>query len=329
MDTSTTITAQPAASERQGPRFIIGVRIMGGDKTETCDPGTLKLRVGTQVIVESKRGDRIGVIASNKILNLRKDMTKPLPKVIRVATASDLEASQRREQIETKASHICLDKIASLNLPMNLSRVIYNTEMKKTVFYFTAEGRVDFRELVKELAQNLKSKIEMKQVGVRDEAKAITGYGVCGESLCCSTFLKEFFPVTVRMAKDQGLALNPSKISGVCGRLMCCLQYEHDIYRELIKSMPKPNARVETPEGAGKVLKNDILLQKVTIRLEDESIVTYNVGEITIPPKKSEPNIPPKGEQKPNPQKRGQHPKKQANPNQQARPKEKTDAKRQ
>jgi cell fate regulator YaaT (PSP1 superfamily) len=333
MNTETTPTPTPATeqtSSKQGPRFIVAVRLMGGDKSETCDPGEMHLRVGTHVIVDFKRGDRIGVIASNKIVNLRKDMAKPLPRILRIATPADLEASQRREQIEDKASLLCLEKIAKLNLAMNLSRVVYIPDVKKTVFYFTAEGRVDFRELVKELAQNLKSKIEMKQVGVRDEAKAITGYGVCGESLCCSTFLKEFFPVTVRMAKDQGLALNPSKISGACGRLMCCLQYEHDIYRELIKAMPKPNSRLETPEGPGKALKNDILLQKVTVRLDDESIVTYHVTELNIPPKRVEPNIPQKkGEQKQNPKKgEGNNPRRQNNPNPPPRVNEKPDAER-
>jgi cell fate regulator YaaT (PSP1 superfamily) len=158
-------------------------------------------------------------------------------------------------------------------------------EANKTIFFFTAEGRVDFRQLIKDLASNLRHRIEMKQVGVRDEARVISGYGVCGESLCCSTFLKEFTPVTIRMAKDQGLALNPSKISGVCGRLMCCLQYEHENYKTMAKGLPKHNTRVETPEGPGKVLKNDILQQKIIVRLDDESIVTYHRDEVKTPAK--------------------------------------------
>ena len=164
---------------------------------------------------------------------------------------------------------------------MNLSRVVYFEEMNKSIFYFTAEGRIDFRELVKQLAAKLRHRIEMRQVGVRDEAKAITGNGICGESLCCSTFLTEFTPVTIRMAKDQGLALNPSKISGVCGRLMCCLKYEHDLYRTMIKELPKIGKIINTPEGPGKVVKNDILKQVITVRLlDDDYMMYYHLDEL-------------------------------------------------
>ena len=152
--------------------------------------------------------------------------------------------------------------------------------MNKTIFFFTAEGRVDFRQLIRDLASNLRHRIEMKQVGVRDEAKVIGGYGVCGETLCCSTWLPEFTPVTIKMAKNQGMALNPSKISGVCGRLMCCLQYEHDNYKALIKNLPRINSQIQTPEGPGRVLKNEILEQRIVVRLEDESIMTYHLDEL-------------------------------------------------
>ncbi|MBI4384326.1 MAG: stage 0 sporulation family protein [Nitrospinae bacterium] len=273
--------AQKCAQADNNPRFIIGVRVQGEDRTEFFDPGNLHLPVGTLALVKTRQGEKIGSIASNKIVNFRKDLPKPLPKVLRVAGPRDIEERNRVEELESKSLALCMEKIAKLKLPMNLSRAVYFPDTRKTVFYFTAEGRVDFRELVRELAQNLKTKIEMRQVGVRDEARAITGYGVCGESLCCSTFLKEFTPVTIRMAKDQGLALNPSKISGVCGRLMCCLQYEHDGYKELVKGLPKINARVETPEGPGKVVKIDILTQKVTARLDDESIATYDAGQVS------------------------------------------------
>lgn len=291
-----TAESSPSTTEEKkktGPRFIIGVRLFGAEKTEYFNPGNLSLRVGNYVMLETKRGDKIGVIASNKIVNLREDLPENLPRVLRIATPNEMEALRKREEIENKAVIFCLEKIAQLKLPMNLSRAVYVPEAKRTLFYFTAEGRVDFRELVKELAQGLMTKIEMRQVGVRDEAKAITGYGVCGESFCCSTFLHEFFPVTVRMAKDQGLALNPSKISGVCGRLMCCLQYEHEVYRDLIKTLPKVNSRVETPSGPGKTIKNDILQQKVTVRLDDESFMTYQVSELTILKSQEKPPTPP------------------------------------
>ncbi len=273
--------------DRPIPKFIIGVRIRGYDNTGHFDPGDLKLRVGQQVIVETLRGEKLGCIASNKITNYRKDKSETVLKVLRVATAGDLEAEEKKHAFEARAKQFCIEKIEELGLAMNLSRVIQYPELKKIVFYFTAEGRVDFRELVKHLAQNLKSKIELKQVGVRDEAKSITGLGMCGQTLCCSTFLNEFTPVTVRMAKDQGLALNPSKISGVCGRLMCCLQYEHGVYRQLIKNLPKLHSRVETPEGPGKVMKNEILQQNVVVRLDDESIMTYHNDDLKKPSKDS------------------------------------------
>ena len=238
------------------------------------------------MMVESQQGIQLGVIASNKIPNIRKTKGE-IPRILRVANENDFQAQTRKYEMERHAKKLCIEKIKGLNLAMNLSRVVHLPSQKKTIFYFTAEGRVDFRQLIKELVANLKHRIEMKQVGVRDEARAITGYGICGEALCCSTFLEEFTPVTIRMAKDQGLALNPSKISGVCGRLMCCLQYEHQIYKEMIKGMPKNGRTVLTPEGPGRVLKNDILGQTVLVRLEDESILTCSMEELkkTMKPK--------------------------------------------
>ncbi|SVD95804.1 uncharacterized protein METZ01_LOCUS448658, partial [marine metagenome] len=194
---------------------------------------------------------------------------------------NDLQAQTRKKQTEQRAKELCQQIINKLKIKMNLSRVNHISQEKKIVFFFTAEGRVDFRQLIKELVSNLKQRIEMKQMGVRDEARAIKGYGVCGETLCCSTFLEEFTPVTIRMAKDQGLALNPSKISGACGRLMCCLQYEHQTYKELSQSMPKLGRNIQTPRGLGKVIQSNILKQTVLVRLEDESILTYSIEELS------------------------------------------------
>lgn len=269
-----------AKEASNSPRFVIGIRISGQEKSELFDPHNLNLRVGTWVMVNTKQGDKLGIVSSNKIFNFRKDNQKPHGKVLRLATDKDFVTVKKRESFEKRGTQFCLQQIGRLNLPMNLSRVVYLRELNKTIFYFTAEGRVDFRELVRMLAHNLKTRIEMKQVGVRDEAKAITGFGVCGEPLCCSTFLDVFTPVTIRMAKDQGLALNPSKISGVCGRLMCCLQYEHEIYKELVKNIPKYGSTIETPDGPGKVLKNNILDQMVSVLLEDESIMNYPLRDI-------------------------------------------------
>lgn len=276
---ATQATVEESDPKQTCPRFVIGVRMRGRDKTQLCNPGDLPLRVGMQVMVETEDGPQIGVVASNKIVNIRKDRCQPL-KILRIANEADLQHEREKQERERKATLTCRELIEQLALPMNLSRVVYFEELNKSVFYFTADGRIDFRQLVKELASRLRHRIEMRQVGVRDEAKSISGYGVCGEELCCSRFLPEFTPVTIRMAKDQGLALNPSKISGVCGRLMCCLQYEHNIYKDLNKEMPKLGKSIMTPEGKGRVIQNDILKQKVTVRLEDDFIMIYHLDEL-------------------------------------------------
>ena len=262
------------------PSFLIGVRTEGSFKSTLHDPGKQNFRVGTQVIVESANGARTGIIASNKIPNIRKGEDK-IPRILRIFNQNDLQAQTRKKQTEQRAKELCQQIINKLKIKMNLSRVNHISQEKKMVFFFTAEGRVDFRQLIKELVSNLKQRIEMKQMGIRDEARAIKGYGVCGETLCCSTFLEEFTPVTIRMAKDQGLALNPSKISGACGRLMCCLQYEHQTYKELSQSMPKLGRNIQTPRGLGKVIQSNILKQTVLVRLEDESILTYSIEELS------------------------------------------------
>ena len=262
------------------PSFLIGVRIEGAPKSRLYDPGKQNFRVGTQVVVESDNGAQTGIIASNKIPNITNTEHK-VPRILRTFNENDLQAQTRKKQTEQRAKELCQQIINKLKIKMNLSRVNHISQEKKIVFFFTAEGRVDFRQLIRELVSNLKQRIEIKQTGVRDEARAIKGYGVCGETLCCSTFLKEFTPVTIRMAKDQGLALNPSKISGACGRLMCCLQYEHQTYKELSQSMPKLGRNVQTPRGLGKVMQNNIIKQTVLVRLEDESMLTYSIEELS------------------------------------------------
>ena len=262
------------------PSFLIGVRIEGAPKSRLYDPGKQSFRVGNQVVVESDHGAQVGIIASNKIPNITNNKEK-VPRILRTFNENDLQAQTRKKQTEQRAKELCQQIINKLKIKMNLSRVNHISKEKKIVFFFTAEGRVDFRQLIKELVSNLKQRIEMKQMGIRDEARAIKGYGVCGETLCCSTFLEEFTPVTIRMAKDQGLALNPSKISGACGRLMCCLQYEHQTYKELSQSMPKLGRNIQTPSGLGKVIQSNILKQTVLVRLEDESILTYSIEELS------------------------------------------------
>jgi cell fate regulator YaaT (PSP1 superfamily) len=265
-------------SATKSPKFVIGVRVLDQIKSELYNPGDLKLKVGMTVMVNTKQGLKMGLVASNKILNFRKDSKET--GVLRIANDNDFQAENRRHQVEEKAKTICSNKIGELKISMNLSRVVHQAHMNKTIFYFTADGRVDFRQLIRDLASSLRHRIEMKQVGVRDEAKVIGGYGVCGETLCCSTWLPDFTPVTIKMAKNQGMALNPSKISGVCGRLMCCLQYEHDNYKVLIKNLPRINSSIKTPEGSGRVLKNEILEQRVVVMLEDSTVMTYALDEL-------------------------------------------------
>ena len=272
------------------PKFLIGIRINKQVKSTLYDPKNLKLRVGMSVIINTSEGLKMGLVASNKIINFTKTKDQNYYKVIRVANEFDFQNENRRQKTEERAKTLCSKQIIELKLPMNLSRVVYQPQMNKTIFFFTAEGRVDFRQLIRDLASNLRHRIEMKQVGVRDEAKAIGGFGICGETLCCSSWLPNFSPVTIKMAKTQGLALNPSKISGVCGRLMCCLQYEHENYKEMAKNLPKANSDIHTPDGPGKVLKNEILEQKVVVRLNDESIMTYHQEELKNNP--SQPKTP-------------------------------------
>ena len=266
---------------KQPPKFVIGVRVLNQIKSELYDPGDFNLKVGMTVMVNTPQGLKMGVVASNKVLNFRKDSQET--RVLRIANDNDFQVENRKHQVEEKARTICSEKIVELKLPMNLSRVVHQHHMNKTIFFFTAEGRVDFRQLIRDLAANLRHRIEMKQVGVRDEAKIIGGYGVCGETLCCSSWLPDFTPVTIKMAKNQGMALNPSKISGVCGRLMCCLQYEHDNYKALIKNLPRANSHIQTPDGPGRVLKNEILEQRVVVLLEDTSVMTYALDELPKP----------------------------------------------
>ena len=266
------------------PKFLIGIRINNQFKSQLHDPRDLNLRVGTPVIVNTNQGLKMGTVASNKIINFRKDNNETFPHIIRKANANDFQAENRKQKTADNAKALCTKLIVKLKLPMNLSRVVHQPHMHKTIFFFTADGRVDFRQLIRDLASNLRHRIEMKQVGVRDEAKVIGGFGVCGETLCCSSWLPSFTSVTIKMAKNQGLPLNPSKISGVCGRLMCCLQYEHDNYKEMLIGLPKLNSNIQTPDGPGKVLKIEILDQKAVVLLNDGSIMKYHKNELAYKP---------------------------------------------
>lgn len=248
---------------------VIGVRFKEVGKVYYFDPDGQTLKKGDRVIVETVRGIECGEVAMDNREIDDEEIIKPLKKLIRIATESDLEKVKENKIKEKNAFGICQQKIANHDLEMKLVDVEYTFDGGKVLFYFTADGRVDFRELVKDLAGVFKTRIELRQIGVRDESKMLGGLGICGRPFCCSSFLGEFQPVSIKMAKEQGLSLNPTKISGACGRLMCCLKYEQNAYEYLLKITPKPGAIVETAEGAGTVVDFSLLTGRLKVQLHD------------------------------------------------------------
>lgn len=274
---------------------VVGVRFKKAGKIYYFDPDNIDVKKDDYVIVETARGVEFGqaVVGIKQIRE--EDVVPPLKKVLRVATEEDKKINQENIEKEKDAFEICLKKIESHNLDMKLIDVEYTFDNNKVIFYFTAEGRVDFRELVKDLASIFKTRIELRQIGVRDESKMIGGLGPCGRTLCCSTFLGEFAPVSIKMAKEQSLSLNPTKISGICGRLMCCLKYEHEMYEELLGKIPSVGSAVMTPNGRGIVVETNTLLEtaKVKVKLPDdtEDIIPFAVDELKeIERPKTKPN---------------------------------------
>ena len=248
---------------------VIGVRFKNAGKSYTFDPGDLDIVGGMKVIVETSRGIELGTVLYGIREVDEESLVAPLKKVIRIATDEDIERASRNAEKEKEAYHICKQKIADHGLEMKLVKAEYTFDNSKLLFYFTAEGRVDFRELVKDLAAEFHIRIELRQIGVRDETKILGGLGVCGRELCCSTFLSEFAPVSIKMAKEQNLSLNPTKISGVCGRLMCCLNNEEETYEYLNKTMPRVGEEVVTTTGeTGIVTSVNILRQKMKVVVE-------------------------------------------------------------
>lgn len=246
---------------------VIGVRFKKAGKIYYFDPDDIDVKKGQNVIVETARGIEFGEVVVGIKEITEEEIVSPLKKVLRIATLEDEIINKENNEKETKAFEICLEKIEEHGLEMKLIDVEYTFDNNKVIFYFTADGRVDFRELVKDLASVFRTRIELRQIGVRDEAKMIGGIGPCGVSLCCSTWLGEFEPVSIKMAKEQSLSLNPTKISGICGRLMCCLRYEYESYTELRKGLPNQGERINTPEGQGIVIDNSVLLESVKVRL--------------------------------------------------------------
>ena len=246
---------------------IIGVRFKSGGKQYYFDPAGLEVQPGQGVIVETSRGLEYGECAQGNTQVEEETVVQPLRPLVRIATEEDEKTVEKNREKEAKAFQICQEKIAAHSLEMKLVEAEYSFEGNKVLFFFTAEGRVDFRALVKDLASTIHARIELRQIGVRDEAKMLGGLGICGRPFCCAQFLDEFQPVSIKMAKTQNLSLNPTKISGTCGRLMCCLKYEQEAYEDLVKHTPKQESFVETPDGAGTVSSVNLLRQQVQVRL--------------------------------------------------------------
>ena len=261
---------------------VVGVRFKKAGKIYYFDPGDFKITDQDAVIVETARGVEFGQVVLGLRQVPRNKVVLPLKTVQRIATAEDKKQVVLNEQKEKEAFEICEQKIVAHNLPMKLIEVEYTFDVNKIIFYFTAEGRIDFRELVKDLAAVFRTRIELRQIGVRDEAKLMGGVGCCGRSLCCATFLGDFEPISIRMAKEQNLSLNPTKISGICGRLMCCLKYENDCYGAACKKIIAPTAgrRVVTVDGEGKVIAVNSAKKNVTVLLDDNRTLVVPWEEV-------------------------------------------------
>ena len=263
----------------------VGIRFKEGGKVYDFDADGHKFEKGDYAIVETVRGLECGLVAKANHSISEDDVTKPLKKVIRPATEDDIKTLEANKEKEKEAFKICEEKIAAHGLQMKLVDVEYTFDRSKVLFYFTADGRVDFRELVKDLAYVFRTRIELRQIGVRDESRMVGGFGMCGRPFCCNTFLNDFQPVSIKMAKEQGLSLNPTKISGTCGRLMCCLKYEQETYEHLLRHTPKVGAIVETKSGKGRVIENNLItgMLKVTLdRNPDAAPVTVNRHDVKI-----------------------------------------------
>lgn len=266
---------------------VVGIRFKKAGKVYFFSPGELKIQTGDYAIVETARGVEYGFVTRGNHMVSDETIIPPLKQVIRIATAEDAQVVERNHKKEEEAFQICLEKIEKFQLEMKLIDVEITFDHNKLIFYFTSEGRVDFRELVKDLAAIFRMRIELRQIGVRDEAKMLNGIGICGRALCCATFLGDFQPVSIKMAKEQNLSLNPIKISGVCGRLMCCLKYEEDTYEELNRKMPVVGDIISTVDGTGEILATNVLMQmvKAAVRKKENDPPTigfYHVDEIKV-----------------------------------------------
>lgn len=264
---------------------VVGIRFHGNGKAYHFDPGSYTLRQGDLVIVETSQGVEIGQIVEEAIEIPDHQLKAPLKSILRVADDNDRKIKAENEQKEQEAFAICLEKIQKRKLPMSLVRAEYAFDGRKVTFYFTADGRVDFRELVKDLAAAFRMRIELRQIGVRDEARMIGGLGVCGRELCCCSFLSDFVPVSIKMAKEQGFSMNPSKISGTCGRLMCCFKYEQEAYEDAHRRLPRQGDIVMTAQGQGMVVGVHLLKETLTVRLDlgnETDLLTVAADDVEV-----------------------------------------------
>ena len=275
----------PAPDPIVGPTEIVGVNFRRAGKIYYFAPRNLSLKIGENVIVETSRGLEYGTVKiENKIID-GSEITPPLKPIIRKATEDDAERVAANHQLEMDAAVICKKKIAAHGLKMRLIGVEYTFDNSKLIFYFTCESRVDFRELVKDLASTFKTRIELRQVGIRDETKLMGGLASCGRPYCCSDFLMDFVQVSIKMAKEQNFSLNSAKVSGACGRLMCCLRYEHEVYENAIRVTPPVGSTVETSDGVGVVIEMRPLAEQVKVRLSEtnkEDIRLYSCKDIKV-----------------------------------------------
>lgn len=256
---------------------VVGIRFKSVGKIYYFAPNGIEFKKGEYAVVETVRGTEIGEVMLENRHIPEENVVSTLKPVIRKADENDIKKIDEIKEKQKKAFDICAEKINQHNLDMNLVDVEYTFDENKILFYFTAEGRVDFRDLVKSLASVFKTRIELRQIGVRDEAKMLGGIGVCGRPICCNSFLGDFQPVSIKMAKEQNLSLNPTKISGTCGRLMCCLKYEQSTYEEMLKFVPRVEAIVKTPDGKGTVIENNVLAGMVKVRIDNDEGSVVNV----------------------------------------------------
>ena len=261
---------------------IVGVRFKNAGKIYYFDPVELEVEKSIDVVVETARGLEYGTVVVGPKEIDESELVSPLKPIIRIATDEDRQVYLENKEKAKETFELCQQKIKEHDLNMFLIDCEYTFDRNKLIFYFTAEGRIDFRELVKDLASIFKTRIELRQIGVRDEAKTIGGLGPCGRKLCCSSWLGDFQPVSIKMAKDQSLSLNPTKISGICGRLFCCLKYEHDVYAEAIDAMPVVGALVKVDEAKGKVIEVNPLLEQVRIEFNDKTIKVCHKDEVKV-----------------------------------------------